>query len=112
MLLLMSLVFTIMAHLFKNRNRNCSENGRIRAVVSVLDLSTRLFEDNMEQTIPGMILIRVGLHSLIGALLNWRLVVGSGKLISRLLGSAGAKNFIVLAGLVLISVGIGMFTGW
>lgn len=68
-------------------------------------------EDLMEQTIPGMIVIGVGLLSIVGALLNWRIAVGSGKLIPRLLGPVGAKIFMITLGLVLIGLGVCIFAG-
>ena len=65
----------------------------------------------MEQTTPGMILIGVGILSIVGALLNWRIVVGPGKLIPRLIGPSGAKIFMILIGLVLIGIGMGILLG-
>ena len=65
----------------------------------------------MEQTTTGMVVIGIGLLSILGALLNWRIVVGSGKLIPRLLGPAGAKIFMIILGLALIGLGACIFLG-
>lgn len=65
----------------------------------------------MDQTSSGIIVIFVGLLSILGALLNWRIIVGSGKLIPRLLGPAGAKIFMILLGLALIGLGICIWLG-
>lgn len=65
----------------------------------------------MDQTTSGMLVIGVGVLSILGALLNWRIVVGSGKLIPRLLGPTGAKIFMVLVGLGFIGCGIALILG-
>lgn len=65
----------------------------------------------METTASGMVIIVVGLLSILGALLNWRIVVGSGKLIPRLLGPSGAKIFMILIGLALIGLGTAILLG-
>jgi hypothetical protein len=65
----------------------------------------------MERSIAGMIMIGIGLLFIVGALSNWRIVVGSGKLIPRLLGPVGAKIFMVTIGLALIVFGICLFLG-
>jgi len=65
----------------------------------------------MDQTTGGIIVICVGLLSILGALLNWRIVVGPGKLIPRLLGPTGAKIFIILLGLGFVGYGIALIAG-
>jgi hypothetical protein len=60
----------------------------------------------MERMTTGVVVIGIGLLSIVGALLNWRIAVGPGKLIPRLLGPAGAKIFMILIGLALIGLGI------
>jgi hypothetical protein len=65
----------------------------------------------MEQMTSGMIVIGIGVLSILGALLNWRIVVGSGKLIPRLLGPAGAKIFMIIVGLACIVLGISLMLG-
>jgi hypothetical protein len=84
--------------------RECTENGKIIA-------SRFSCEVHMEQTMSGMVIIGVGILSILGALLNWSIVVGSGKLIPRLLGPIGAKIFMIVAGLVIIGFGIGILLG-
>jgi hypothetical protein len=61
--------------------------------------------------ISGMLVIVIGVLSILGALLNWRIVVGSGKLIPRLLGPAGAKVFMVVVGLACIVLGTSLMLG-
>ena len=65
----------------------------------------------MDKSTSGMVFIGIGLLSILGALLNWRVVVGSGKLIPRLLGPAGGKIFIIIVGVALICLGAAMMTG-
>jgi hypothetical protein len=65
----------------------------------------------MNQTTGGMMVIGVGVLLMIGALLNWPIVVGSGKLLPRLLGPIGAKIFMVIVGLGLIGYGIALILG-
>lgn len=65
----------------------------------------------MERFTAGMIMVGVGLLFIVGALLNWRVVVGSGKLIPRLLGPAGAKIVMVTLGVALIAFGICLYLG-
>lgn len=65
----------------------------------------------MDQITGGMVVIGVGLLCIVGALLNWRIVVGSGKLIPRLLGPTGAKIFMVLVGVGFIVYGIVLIMG-
>ncbi len=65
----------------------------------------------MDQTVSGMLILSIGVLSIVGAVLNWRMVVGPGKLIPRLLGPAGAKIFMILLGLGLIVFGILIFLG-
>jgi hypothetical protein len=62
----------------------------------------------MDQITGGMLMMGVGALSIIGALLNWRIVVGSGKLIPRLLGPTGAKIFMVILGIGFIGYGIAL----
>lgn len=65
----------------------------------------------MEQTVSGMLILSIGVLSIVGAVLNWRMVVGPEKLIPRLLGPAGAKIFMILLGLGLIVFGILLLLG-
>lgn len=65
----------------------------------------------MDQTTGGFVVIGVGVLSIMGALLNWRIVVGSGKLIPRLFGPTGAKIVMVLVGIGLIGYGIALALG-
>ena len=59
----------------------------------------------------GMFIILIGIISILGAFLNWNIVVGPGKLIPRLLGPSGAKIFMIILGIVLVGIGAGMVLG-
>ena len=65
----------------------------------------------MSSSTGGMFIILIGLISILGAFLNWNIVVGAGKLIPRLLGPTGAKIFMIILGIVLIGVGMGIVLG-
>ncbi len=65
----------------------------------------------MDQMTGSLVVIAVGILCILGALLNWGIVVGSGKLIPRVLGPVGAKVFMVLLGIGLIGYGIVMLLG-
>jgi small neutral amino acid transporter SnatA (MarC family) len=65
----------------------------------------------MDKATSGLILIGIGVLSILGALLNWRIVVGSGKLIPRLLGPTGAKIFMIIVGVALIGLGAAVMAG-
>jgi hypothetical protein len=65
----------------------------------------------MDQMTGGLVMIAVGLLCVVGALLNWGVVVGPGKLIPRLLGPAGARIFMIVIGLVLVGLGLALSLG-
>ena len=55
---------------------------------------------------PGFILIAIGLVAILGAVLNWRIVSHSGRILNRLLGDTPARVVYVAAGVVLIVLGV------
>lgn len=65
----------------------------------------------MDKTTSAYVLIGIGILLIAGAILNWRMVVGSGKLIPRLLGPGGAKLFMIIVGVALFFLGIAMMMG-
>ena len=66
----------------------------------------------MNQIIPGVVVVLAGIITILGALLNWRIVMNPGKLIPRLLGPKISQVVFVIVGIVLIGLGIGLILGW
>ncbi len=66
----------------------------------------------MNQIIPGSIVILAGVITILGALMNWRIVMNPGKLIPRLLGPALSRIVFVVLGFALIGLGFGILLGW
>jgi small neutral amino acid transporter SnatA (MarC family) len=53
----------------------------------------------------------LGILIIVGVILNWRIIMSPGKLIPRLLGPTGAKNFLLIIGLPLIGFGVSLMLG-
>ena len=60
----------------------------------------------MNETSVGFLMIAIGIVTIIGAALNWRIVSHSGKLLNRLLGNTIARAIYGAVGLVLIALGV------
>jgi hypothetical protein len=65
----------------------------------------------MNDTVAGVLLISVGLLSILGAALNWRIIMRPGKLFNRLVGEKVARPTYVAVGVVLLILGIGQLVG-
>ncbi len=65
----------------------------------------------MSNTIGGVVLILAGLLSILGAALNWAIIMRPGKLFNRLVGEKAARPLYVVIGFVLIVLGIGRLIG-
>ncbi len=65
----------------------------------------------MNNTISGAVLILIGLLSILGAALNWAIIMRPGKLFNRLVGEKAARPIYVAIGLVLIVWGVGRLIG-
>jgi len=60
-----------------------------------------------ETVVPGLVLIAIGVLTIIGAALDWRIVSHSGKLLNRIFGDMIARAIYGAIGIVLIALGIG-----
>jgi len=65
----------------------------------------------MTNTISGLVFILIGLLTMIGAALNWGIIMRPGRLFNRLAGETVARPVYIAAGLVLIVLGILRFAG-
>ena len=65
----------------------------------------------MNNTVTGVALILIGLLSILGAALNWAIIMRPGKLFNRLVGEKAARPIYVVIGLVLIALGVGRLIG-
>jgi hypothetical protein len=65
----------------------------------------------MSDKIPGLVLFVVGLLSMIGAALNWRIVTHPGKLFNIIFGDRIAHIIYMLVGLALLILGFGQIIG-
>lgn len=65
----------------------------------------------MDSTVAGLILIAVGALAMLGAVLNWRIVTRSGKLLNMLLGDAVARVLYFGVGIFLFLKGIEIVIG-
>lgn len=65
----------------------------------------------MDSTIAGLILIAVGAVAMLGAVLNWRIVTRSGKLLNLALGDTVARILYFGVGLFLLLKGIEITIG-
>ena len=61
----------------------------------------------MTDTTVGIILIMIGVLTMLGAALNWRIVSHSGKLLNMLLGDSAARTIAFIVGALVFIVGIG-----
>jgi hypothetical protein len=64
-----------------------------------------------DPTILGLIFIAIGVLTMVGAALNWRIVSHSGKLLNRILGDNVARVIYFAAGIFLLVVGVGRLIG-
>ena len=60
-----------------------------------------------ETVVPGLILVAIGVVTIIGATLDWRIVNRSGKLLNRIFGDMVARAIYGAVGTVLIVLRIG-----
>ncbi len=65
----------------------------------------------MNNLAAGVLLIFVGLLSILGAALNWGIIMRPGKLFNRLAGEKVARPIYVAIGVVLVILGIGRLIG-
>jgi hypothetical protein len=65
----------------------------------------------MSDKLPGLILFVVGLLSIIGAALNWRIITRPGKLFNILFGDRIARIIYMLVSLFLLVLGLGQIFG-
>ncbi len=65
----------------------------------------------MNNTVTGVALILIGLLSILGAALNWAIIMRPGRLFNRLLGENAARPAYVVIGFVLLILGIGRLVG-
>jgi len=65
----------------------------------------------MNQILPGVIVCLTGGVMILGAVLNWGIIMSPGKLIPRLLGPAVSRIVFVIAGIALIGLGAGIMLG-
>ncbi len=59
------------------------------------------------EAFAGIVLILAGLFSILGAALNWGIIMRPGKLFNRLVGEKAARQIYVAVGIVLLVLGIG-----
>ncbi len=65
----------------------------------------------MNNTIVGSVLVAVGLLCILGAALNWSIIMRPGKLFNRLAGQGIARVVYIAIGFVLIVLGALRFGG-
>jgi hypothetical protein len=65
----------------------------------------------MSETWIGVLLLLIGVLTMIGAALNWRIVSHSGKLLNILLGDRAARTIAFIVGALTFIVGIGELIG-
>jgi len=61
-------------------------------------------------TLVGVVVIAIGVLAFVGAVLDWRIVNHSGKLLNRLLGDAIARAVYAAIGVALVAIGVGRLT--
>ncbi|MBN2386781.1 MAG: hypothetical protein JXB85_07145 [Anaerolineales bacterium] len=66
----------------------------------------------MNTITTGLLVFVTGGVAVLGAVFNWRLIVGEGKLLTRLLGVTATRVLTAVAGFLLIGLGIGLILGW
>ena len=65
----------------------------------------------MSNTVSGVVLVLAGLLAMIGAALNWSIIMRPGKLFNRLAGETVARPIYIAVGFALIVLGILRFAG-
>lgn len=65
----------------------------------------------MSDTVVGLILIAVGVLTMFGSALNWRIVTHPGKLLNILVGDKAARVIAFLVGAMAFFLGIGELIG-
>ncbi len=65
----------------------------------------------MTETVSGILIILLGLLTVIGSALNWRLVTRPGKLLNLLLGDMVARTIYIVIGILLLVLGVDMVFG-
>ncbi len=65
----------------------------------------------MSETGAGILLIALGVLSMLGAVLNWRIVSHSGKLLNLLLGDKPARVIYFAVGMFVMFLGVGKLIG-
>ena len=61
--------------------------------------------------VVGFLFVGIGIVTMLGAALNWRIVSHSGKLFNRILGDTIARIIYFVAGIFLFVVGVGRLIG-
>lgn len=65
----------------------------------------------MTETVSGILIILIGLLTMIGSALNWRLVTRPGKLLNLLFGDMVARTIYFVIGILLLVLGVDMVFG-
>jgi uncharacterized membrane protein YuzA (DUF378 family) len=65
----------------------------------------------MTETVSGILIILIGLLTVIGSALNWRVVTRPGKLLNLLLGDMVARTIYIVIGILLLVLGVGRVFG-
>jgi hypothetical protein len=65
----------------------------------------------MNNPVSGVVIIALGLITVLGAALNWWLIMRPGRLFNRLVGEKVARPIYITVGLLLIVLGIGRLVG-
>ena len=65
----------------------------------------------MSSTGSGIVLILLGLLTILGAALNWWIIMRSSRLFNRLVGERVARAIYIAIGFVLLVIGIGRLAG-
>lgn len=65
----------------------------------------------MSNTASGVVLILLGLLVVLGAALNWWIIMRPGRLFNRLLGEKAIRPIYIAIGIVLLVLGIGRLAG-
>ncbi|RJP47649.1 MAG: hypothetical protein C4583_15975 [Anaerolineaceae bacterium] len=65
----------------------------------------------MSDTTVGLIIALIGILTMVGAALNWRIVTHSGKLLNMIFGDRIARIIAFLVGLFLFALGVGQILG-
>ncbi len=65
----------------------------------------------MSSTVSGILLILIGILSMLGAVLNWRLITRPRKLFNMMFGDTVARVIYFMVGIVLFIMGVGRLIG-